>query len=140
MQTIYDVEPEALVREAAERLESEFEAVEQPEWARYVKTGVHAERPPQQENWWYIRAAAVLRTIYKDGPIGTERLRTKYGGEQRRGHQTEHKQKASGKVIRTVLQQLDETGLVELKESEGRAITADGQSFLDQAAKAAGEA
>ncbi|MFB6294628.1 MAG: 30S ribosomal protein S19e, partial [Candidatus Nanohaloarchaea archaeon] len=102
-----------------------------PEWAEYVKTGVDRERPPQQEDWWYIRSAAVLRKIYKEGPLGTETLRSMYGGKHRRGHQTEHFEKASGKVIRTVLQQLEDADLVELEEGEGRQITPDGQRLLD---------
>lgn len=131
MKTVYDVDPQALIDAAAERLEDEFDPVEMPEWARYVKTGVHKDRPPEQDNWWYIRAAAVLRTVYTDGPVGTERLRSKYGGKHRRGHNPEHFSKASGKVIRTILQQLEEAGLVEEKEGEGRAITPEGQSLMD---------
>lgn len=138
MQTVYEVDPQQLIEAAAERLEQEYDAIDMPEWAEYAKTGVHKERPPQQENWWYIRAAAVLRKIYKEGPLGTARLRSRYGGRQRRGHETEHFARASGKVIRTILQQLEESGLVELEEGEGRAITADGQSFLDAVAKDAG--
>lgn len=139
MKTIYDVDPETLITATAERLESDYDAVETPEWARYVKTGVNKERPPQQENWWYIRSAAVLRQVYKRGPIGTQRLRSIYGGKQRRGHQTEHFQRSSGKVIRTILQQLEEAGLVETEEGEGRIVTSEGQSFLDQLSKDAAE-
>ncbi|MDY6762092.1 MAG: 30S ribosomal protein S19e [Candidatus Nanohaloarchaea archaeon] len=139
MQTIYEVDPEQLIRATAEELQSKYDAVEMPEWAEYVKTGVDRERPPQQEDWWYIRSAAVLRKIYKEGPLGVETLRSMYGGKQRRGHQTEHFQKGSGKVIRTVLQQLEDAGLVELEEGEGRNITSDGQALLDAVAKNAGE-
>ncbi len=139
MKTVYEVDPQQLIEAVAERLEQDYDAVELPEWAQYVKTGVHKERPPQQENWWYIRTAAILRTIYKDGPLGTERLRSMYGGRKRNGHETEHFARASGKVIRTALQQLEESGLVELEEGEGRNITPEGQSLLDAVAKDAGE-
>ncbi|MCJ7479372.1 MAG: 30S ribosomal protein S19e [Candidatus Nanohaloarchaeota archaeon QJJ-7] len=139
MKTIYGAEPEALIDATAEKLEEDYEEVDMPEWAEYVKTGVHKERPPTQEDWWYVRSAAVLRKIYKEGPLGTETLRSMYGGRHKRGHQTEHFAKASGKVIRTVLQQLEGAGLVELEEGEGRKITAEGQSLLDSLAKEAGE-
>jgi small subunit ribosomal protein S19e len=56
--------------------------IKAPEWAIFVKTGVHKERPPIQEDWWQIRAADVLRTIERMGPIGTQKLRTKYGGKK----------------------------------------------------------
>ncbi|MDY6769214.1 MAG: 30S ribosomal protein S19e [Candidatus Nanohaloarchaea archaeon] len=139
MQTIYEVDPQQLIEATAEELKQEYDAVDMPEWAEYVKTGVDRERPPQQEDWWYIRSAAVLRNIYKEGPLGTERLRSMYGGKHRRGHQTEHFAKGSGKVIRTVLQQLEDADLVELEEGEGRQITPDGQRLLDAAAKKTGE-
>lgn len=131
MKTVYDVDPQQLIEQAAEALEQDYDDVELPEWARYVKTGVEKERPPRQENWWFLRSAAVLRKVYKDGPLGTEKLRTMFGGKHRRGHAPEHFNKASGKVIRTMLQQLEAAGLVEEQEGQGRTITADGQSFLD---------
>ncbi len=138
MKTVYEVDPQALIEAAAEELK-EREEIEMPEWAEYVKTGKDRERPPQQEDWWYIRSAAVLRKIYKEGPLGTETLRSMYGGKHRRGHQTEHFAKGSGKVARTVLQQLDDAGLVELEEGEGRKITPEGQSLLDNLSKQVAE-
>lgn len=134
MVTVYDVRPNPLIETTADHLENEIEAVDAPEWSEYVKTGVDRERAPQQENWWYLRSAAILRKVYMDGPVGVERLRSAFGAKYRRGHQTEHFSKASGKVVRTALQQLEEAGLVELEEGEGRAITADGQSLLDNLA------
>ncbi len=131
MKTVYDVDPQRLIKETAESLEGQ-DSVEMPDWAQYVKSGVHNERPPRQDNWWFMRSAAILRKIYKEGPLGTERLRTMYGGKHRRGHQTEHFEKASGKVIRTILQQLEEAGLVRDTDGNGREITSDGQSFLDE--------
>lgn len=134
MVTVYDVRPNPLIETTADHLENEIEAVDAPEWSEYVKTGVDRERAPQQENWWYLRSAAILRKVYMDGPVGVERLRSAFGAKYRRGHQTEHFSKASGKVVRSALQQLEEAGLVELEEGEGRAITADGQSLLDNLA------
>ncbi|MDY6789246.1 MAG: 30S ribosomal protein S19e [Candidatus Nanohaloarchaea archaeon] len=134
MTTVYDVRANPLIESAAENLKDEIEEIEQPDWSTFVRTGPSRERSPEQEDWWYVRAAAVLRKIYMDGPLGVEKLRTVYGSKRRRGHQTEHFHKASGKVIRTILQQLEETGLVELEEGKGRKITEQGQSFLDKLA------
>lgn len=138
MVTVYDVRPEEEIEEVAKELE-EREEIEQPDWAKYVKTGVHKERPPEQDNWWFIRTAAVLRQVYVKGPIGVSRLRSVFGGEKDRGHQTEHFYKGSGKIIRTSLQQLEEAGLVEKKESDGRrlgrGLTPEGQSLLDDTAE-----
>ncbi len=131
MKTVYDVDPQRLIETAADELENGYDVVAMPDWAQFAKSGVNAERPPRQDNWWYIRAAAVLRKIYVNGPLGTERLRTMFGGRKTDTDGPEHFRKASGKVIRTILQQLEDAGLVETEDGEGRAITADGQSFLD---------
>lgn len=131
MTTVYDVKAEPLIQEAAKELEEEFEA---PEWTDYAKTGVHKERPPEQDNWYHIRSAAILRRIYMNGPLGVSRLRTIYGGRKNHGHGPEHHEEASGKVIRTALQNLEEAGLLEEEEGEGRVITEKGKSFLDNKA------
>ncbi len=128
MTTAYDVKAEPLIMEVAEDLEEEFDA---PDWTEYVKTGVSKEKPPQQSNWYHIRCAAVLRRVYMDGPIGVSKLRTIFGDNKNNGHGPEHHGKASGKVIRTALQNLEEAGLVEEIEGEGRQITEDGQALLD---------
>ncbi len=128
MTTVYDVKAEPLIRQVAGDLEEEFDA---PEWTEFVKSGVDRERPPEQENWYHIRAAAILRRIYMEGPLGVSKLRTVYGGRKNHGHGPEHHGKASGKVIRTALQNLEDAGLLEEEEGEGRKITDKGKSFLD---------
>jgi small subunit ribosomal protein S19e len=135
MTDIYDVNPNMLIDRLAKELKSQIKA---PEWAVFVKTGVHKERPPVSEDWWQVRAAAILRTIAILGPIGTSKLRTKYGGKQNRGHKTEHFYKGSGAVIRRILQQLEEAGLVKQTSvgvHKGRIITPAGQSLLTRASE-----
>lgn len=133
MATVYDVKPQSLIKKVAEKL-MDKEEVEMPDWARYVKTGASREKPPEQDNWWYIRAAAILRTVYKKGPIGVGKLKKKYGGKKDQGSKPEKFYPASGKVIRMILQQLGEAELVELEEKEGRIITPSGKSLLDKTA------
>lgn len=129
-----DANPELLVKKTALALQ---DRIHMPEWAAFVKSGVSKERPPEQKNWWHLRTASVLRRIYLDGPIGVSKLRTYYGGLQRNGHQPAHFRKAGGKIIRTVLQDLERAGLIEKvnKPKKGRVITKQGQSFLDKVAK-----
>lgn len=119
-----------------EKLKEELKAVEEispPEWSKFVKSGAHKQRTPQQKDFWYIRASSILRRIYLDGPIGTERLRTYYGGKKKRGYKPDHFKKASGNIIRKILQQLEKAGLIE-KAGKGRKITSKGQKLLDKAA------
>ena len=129
-------ETNKLVARTAEVLGG-YEELKPPEWAAYAKTGVHKERPPTQDNWWHLRAAAVLRKVSLQGPIGTEKLRVAYGGRKNRGHKPDKFKKGSGSVIRAVLQQLEAAGLVKQAEAaghKGRVITPQGQSLLDRAA------
>jgi len=128
----YSVPGGELVERLAEKLK-EFDEIEPPEWANYVKTGRHKERPPEDPNWWYTRVAAVLRRVYMDGPVGVERLRTYFGGRQDRGSRPERFRKGSGSIVRKALQQLEEAGLVE-KTEEGRVVTPEGRSLVDSVA------
>ncbi|MBW2982029.1 30S ribosomal protein S19e [Candidatus Woesearchaeota archaeon] len=133
---IYDVYPNELIEKAAEELKK-VDSVKAPAWSRFVKTGSHRERTPIEEDWWYKRAAAVLRTVAVLGPIGTEKLRTKYGGRKRRGHKPAHFRKSSGSIIRKVLQQLDKAGFTKFEEKgvhKGRIITKEGKLFLNKIA------
>ena len=129
-----DANPKLLIDKTSEELEKR---IHMPDWAKYVKTGVSKERPPEQKNWWHIRAASILRRIYVDGPVGVSKLKTYYGGLKRRGHKPAHFRKGSGKVIRVILQDLERSGLIEKvnKPKKGRVITKEGQKFLDKIAK-----
>ncbi len=132
MTTVYDVPPHELLTRLTEDLK-EVDELTPPVWSKYVKTGVCKERPPLQDDWWHIRAASLLRRLYIDGPVGVERLRRYYGGKKNRGHKPEKFRKASGAIIRTILNQLEQAGLVE-KSPKGRRLSPKGASQLDRLA------
>jgi len=73
------IEPGLLIEKIAIKLKS---IIDMPEWAKFVKTGVNRQRPPVSEDWWFVRAAAILRTVENRGPVGVAKLRTKYGGKK----------------------------------------------------------
>ncbi|MFH1399388.1 MAG: 30S ribosomal protein S19e [Candidatus Woesearchaeota archaeon] len=134
MVKVYDVDPAELITKTAEALKKIGE-IKPPVWAPFVKTGMHKERQPTQDDWWYVRTAALLRTIYSRGPIGVSKLRTKYGGRKNRGHKTEHTYKGSGSIIRKALQQLEKAELIKQTQigvHKGRVVTPKGQSLLDK--------
>jgi len=131
-----EVNPHQLNIKVAELLK-EQKAVQPPVWSAFAKTGHHADRPPTDKEWWYIRSAAVLRSVYKLGPIGTSKLRGKYGGRKNRGYKPEHFYKGSGSVIRKVLQQLEKSGLIVQAQRgahKGRVVSKKGRSFIDKVA------
>lgn len=129
MSTVYDVPADLLINQVAKKL-SEQDEFEAPEWAKFVKTGVHKERRPENNNWWFVRTAALLRRVYIDGPVGVNSLRTHYGGKKDRGVNPEKFRKGSGAIIRGALHQLEDAGYVEKVEG-GRTVTPKGRSFLD---------
>ncbi len=135
MPLISSIDSQKFIEKLAEEMKRVKE-IQPPEWAAYVKTGAHKERPPQQEDWWYLRTASILRKIFIKGGVGVERLRKEYGGRKNRGHKPEHKYKASGAIIRKILQQLEAAGLVKAEKGKGRIITPKGHSLLGRVAKA----
>jgi len=135
--SVYDAEINKVIEKTALELKKVSE-VKPPEWSKFVKTGPYKERPPESKDWWYMRSASVLNKIYKYGPIGVSKLRTKYGGKKNRGHKPERFYRGSGNIIRKILQQLEKSGLIIQAEKDvrkGRKMTPKGKSFLDKMAK-----
>jgi len=129
---------ELIERAAKELLKNP--AFQPPQWAMFCKTGTFKERQPINDDWWSVRAAAILRRLSDtDGPIGVQKLRTLYGGKKNRGHKPERYYPGSGSIIRKILQQLDKAGFarkIEKGAHKGRAITPQGLSFLGKIADA----
>ena len=134
MPTVYDVPPDALIARTAEHIKRNVPEVAPPAWARFVKTGAQAERPPQNPDWWFVRAASVLRKVYIMGPVGVSRLRKEYGGRRRRGSRPAHFVKGGGAIIREILQQLEAAKLVKTMGNKGRVVTNEGRGLLDRLA------
>jgi small subunit ribosomal protein S19e len=132
MTTAYDVPAERLIDKVAAQFKKESK-VQPPEWSAYAKTGVHKEKSPAQSDWWYTRLAAVLRRVYTDGPIGTERVAALFGGKEDRGSKPSKARAGSRAVARHCLKQLEELGYVSVQEKRGRVISPAGQSLLDNA-------
>lgn len=136
MATMYDAEPNELIQKAAQELKK-IPDIKPPLWAAFAKTGTHKERPPSNKDWWHVRTASILRSVYRLGPIGVSKLRTKYGGKKNRGVAKERSYKGSGSIIREALQQLEKAGFVKQTQKgfhKGRVVTPKGKSFLDKIA------
>ncbi|HWQ67028.1 MAG TPA: 30S ribosomal protein S19e [Methanospirillum sp.] len=129
MTTVYDVPADKLIIRAAAELKEKPE-ITAPDWAAFAKTGAHKQMPPEDPDWWYIRAAAVLRRVYVDGPVGVERMRSAYGGVKNRGSKPSKTVKGSGSILRKAVQQLEAAGYI-ARQKGGRVVTPAGTSFLD---------
>jgi small subunit ribosomal protein S19e len=137
--SVYEINAQEYNLKLAEALKK-LPEFQEPEWAKFVKSGAAKERPIDDEDFWHKRAASVLRNIYKTGSIGVQRLRTKYGSKKNRGFKPEAFAKGSGKIIRVILQQADKAGFTEIQKPvrgvkskrPGRILTEKGKKFLEE--------
>lgn len=108
----------------------EFKA---PEWIVFVKSGHGKQRPIEDEDFWYNRAASILRQVYLRGTVGVERLRSRYGNRKDRGKQPARFVKSSGKILRLILQQAESAELLTKSEGKvkGRILTEKGKELLE---------
>lgn len=139
MTTYFDVPASMLITALVPRLQ-EIPAISPPEWSIQVKTGMHRERPPVQDDWWHIRSAAVLRKVAIKGPIGSNRISHEYGGPRNRGVKKNRAVSGSRNISRKVLQQLSQAGLIENLTNKtktviiGKVISSSGRALLDDVA------
>ena len=105
-----------------------------PEWVALVKSGTGRMRPIDDPDFWYKRAASILRQMQKRGVVGVERLRTRYGNRKNRGMRPAEFRKSAGKIIRVILQQAETAGLVEKSKGKraGRQLTAQGKKLIEE--------
>ena len=132
MPTPYDIPASVLIKGLVKHLKDEVDEITPPEWTLFAKTGVHAQRPPTNPDWWFVRCASILRKIYVKGPLGIEKLRQEYGGRLDRGAKPEHASKGSGAIARTAVHQLQKAGLIRPQKNEGRIVTRKGRQMLDR--------
>merc|ERR1712160_232229 len=104
-----------------------------PKWSDYAKTACHKQLAPANDDWFYIRTAAVARQLYIKGTVGTGRMATIYGGSANRGFRPSHTRKGNGHIARLAFQQLEAMKLVE-KADKGRKLSKDGQRDMDRVA------
>jgi len=129
MAKVYDIPADMLIKKLTEILKSED--INPPTWISFVKTGVHADKPPQQVDWWYTRCASILRKIYLNGPISIADMRSIYGGGKARGYGVASHRYAGGAIIRNAVHGLEKLGYVEKVEKKGRIVTKQGMKKLD---------
>ena len=139
MNSVYDLDSQEYNLKLAEALKNVPE-FEKPEWIEFVKSGPAKERPIEDEDFWFKRAASILRQIYKNKVVGVSRLRTRYGSKKNRGYTPEQFRRAGGKIIRVILQQADAAGFTEIVQpvkgvrsrKPGRQLTDKGKKFLEE--------
>ena len=67
--TLKDVSSHDLVLAFAQHLKKEGK-MQVPKWVDLAKTGPFKELAPYDQDWYYIRAAAIARRVYLRGGVG----------------------------------------------------------------------
>jgi len=136
--SVYDLNQQEYNLKLAEALKKVPE-IKIPEWSEFVKSAPGKERPIEDPDFWYKRTASIMKQFYKMKIVGVGRLKTKYGSKKNRGYKPERFKKAGGKIIRTILQQLDKIGFTEMtkppkgiKGKSGRQLTQKGKTFMEE--------
>ncbi|MCX8208262.1 MAG: 30S ribosomal protein S19e [Sulfolobales archaeon] len=128
--TVGEVPADALIRRLSEYLKENVKEIRPPSWVSIVKLGVHKEGTPEDLDWWYVRAASILRKLaVSSEPIGVGTFSVIYGGSKRRGSAPPHFRRAARSNLRKILQQLERAGLV-ARTPRGRVLTPKGQSLV----------
>jgi small subunit ribosomal protein S19e len=133
MTTAYDIPADKLIAKLVDILKND-DNISPPEWASFVKTGIHREKPPVELDWWYTRTAAVLRKIYLNSPVGVKHVSQMFGGAVDKGAKPYKAWSGSKAIIRHTMKQLENAGLIKTVEGKGRIIQPAGQRLVDNAA------
>ncbi|MEM0120738.1 MAG: 40S ribosomal protein S19 [Thermoprotei archaeon] len=120
---------ELFVAGLAERLKRDYVEVKPPVYAPFVKTASTNFEPPKRVDWWYVRAASVLRKLAVKGCMGVTDLAYEYSGKRRRGRSRERFVLGSRGHVRRVLIQLEGAKLVE-KQRCGRVLSKAGWELV----------
>merc|ERR1739847_45103 len=104
-----------------------------PKWSDFAKTATQKQMPPVDDDWFYVRTAAVARQLYIKGTVGVGRMSTIYGSTVNRGCRPCHTNKGNGHIARVAMQELEKMKLVE-KAEKGRKLSKDGQRDMDRVA------
>ena len=127
------VSSEYLVPTLAQKLKP-FEQIKQPTWANYAKTATFKQSLPQDQDWWYKRAASILVKLSRDPHLGVSRLSSKYGGRIVSRAKPHHAARGSRKIIRIILDPLEQAGLISINDN-GKTLTPLAEKLLNETAK-----
>ena len=139
--TVLDAPANKLVNQVAAFFK-EKNIIKIPKYASLVKTSRANDCEPINPDYFYYKAAAIVRKLYatKSKNVEVGSLRVMFSKKERRGSQPPKTFKAGGKIIREIVIQLKNADYVknyERKEDEtnsGLYLTKTGRSELDKIA------
>ncbi|KAL0229959.1 hypothetical protein PCE1_003523 [Barthelona sp. PCE] len=107
--------------------------LELPTEITYIKSAPGRELGPQDPDWFFKRAAAILRRVYIQPGIGLGGFAKYFGAKARNGHARNHGALAARGVIRRIIQNFEKAGLIE-QSTKGRVLSSEGRRVCDTVA------
>lgn len=149
--TVKDVPANEFIKAYAEHLKKTQKVIPMKNYF-ILKTGHSREISPVDQDWFYVRTAALARKLFLRPGLGVGTLQHIYGKKGNNGHRRKHHTKGSGKIIRYALQQLSEANILMKKNDKRnksilphlheedsaclpRIVTPEGQKELNEIAK-----
>merc|ERR1711937_213576 len=120
--TVKDVPADAFIKAAAEFLKRQPK-FDVPKYHDIVKTAVLKELAPYDEDWFFVRAASILRKVYLRKGTGVGALKKWYGGSS-----------GTHRGTRKALLELEKLEMMEHCSDGGRVITSKGRAEMDRIA------
>ena len=102
-----------------------------PRCTEIVKTSHGRERAPQNEDWYYIRCAAVLRALYLRPGQGYGGLSKRFGIKKNRGSQPEITTRGARGLLHWACRSLEGLKLVTKGKESGHVVTKEGRKKAD---------
>ncbi|OAG31315.1 small subunit ribosomal protein S19e [Nematocida displodere] len=142
---IEEICPAKFIATLSKALEDE-KKITPPADTAHIKTGHGRQIAPEEENWYFVRTASILRKLYIEELTNPEKSRhgfgtmwfaRVYGGAKNNGHKPSHVVSGSKSLVRRILQSLEGLKFVSQIPNGGRKLTATGLSYLGEVANKA---
>ncbi|KAJ6248186.1 40S ribosomal protein S19 [Anaeramoeba flamelloides] len=128
--SVKDVESSKFIKAYAEHLKR-GDKFKEPSWVDIVKTGFTKELSPYDRDWYYIRAASILRRLYIRPFTGVGGFKKIYSKKNKIRVKPSHYNKGSGKIPRSILHQFEKIGIVKKTKKGTRKVTSLGRKEMD---------
>lgn len=128
--TLRDVNAWRWIKSAARHFKQEGKLFV-PNCTELVKSSHGRERAPQNQDWYYIRCAAILRALYLRPGEGYGGLSKRFASKKNNGSRPEHGVRACKGLLHWGCKSLTQLGLVEPGAESGQRLTKKGKKFVD---------
>ena len=131
--TVHDVPANKWVKAMAQQFKREGKLMV-PTCTEHLKTSHGRERAPQNNDWYYVRCAAVLRHVYLRPGNGYGGLAKAFANKKNKGTLPEATVKAATGPLHWACKSLEGLKLIAKGKAHGRVLTREGRKRADTVA------